>query len=286
MHCRFLPPYLVNELAAGGAARSSGPLTLRLDDELRARRAAPPRKLHARRAAGTGTRIVHTAHQTEQLPGDVVRTDGGPPTHDPAVDEAYESSGQVWDLFQREFRRSSVDGEGTPLSVTVHYGQDYDNAFWDGRQLVFGDGDGEIFERFTKPLDVLAHEFAHGVTQFTAGLNYQGQPGALNESVSDVFAAMTRQRVLAQTAVEADWLIGVGLFADGVQATALRSMLAPGTAYDDPRLGRDRQVGHWSSYVDTEEDSGGVHINSGIPNRAFAEAARAIGGHCWKQPGQ
>ena len=98
------------------------------------------------------------------------------------------------------------------MSITVHYGRDYDNAFWDGTQLVFGDGDGQIFERFTKPMDVMAHEFTHGVTQFTVGLAYQDQPGALNESISDVFASMAKQRMLGQTAAEADWLIAAGLF--------------------------------------------------------------------------
>ena len=85
------------------------------------------------------------------------------------------------------------------VSITVHYGRDYDNAFWDGTQLVFGDGDGQIFDRFTKPMDVMAHEFTHGVTQFTVGLAYQDQPGALNESISDVFASMAKQRLLGQT---------------------------------------------------------------------------------------
>ena len=91
-------------------------------------------------------------------------------------------------MFADQFGRRSVDGNGATLVITVHYGVDYDNAFWDGAQLVFGDGDGVVFDRFTKPADVMAHEFTHGVTQFTAGLIYQDQSGALNESVSDVFA--------------------------------------------------------------------------------------------------
>lgn len=170
--------------------------------------------------------------------------------------------------------------------MTVHYGATYDNAFWDGRQLVFGDGDGVIFERFTKPPDVMAHEFGHGVTQFSANLEYEGQPGALNESVSDVVAAMTKQKTAGQSAADADWLVGVGLFRPGINARALRSMLEPGTAYDDPQLGRDPQVGSVADYVDTEDDNGGVHINSGIPNRAFALAAIALGGFSWERAGR
>ena len=233
-----------------------------------------------------GNRVVYDAHGTETLPGTRVRDADDPATGDAAVDEAHDHAGVAWDLFADVFARPSVDGQGTPLSVTVHYGRDYDNAFWDGTQLVFGDGDGQVFDRFTKPVDVTVHEFTHGVTQFTAGLTYQGQSGALNESVSDVFASMAKQRVLGQTADQADWLIGEGLFLPDVKATALRSMLAPGTAYDDPRLGRDPQVGSMDAYVDTAEDSGGVHINSGIPNRAFALAAQAVGGHSWERPGQ
>jgi Zn-dependent metalloprotease len=229
---------------------------------------------------------VHTANNTELLPGEVVRSNGDPPLGDPAVDEAFDSSGQVWDLFDSQFGRQSIDGRGGTVSITVHYGRDYDNAFWDGTQLVFGDGDGLIFDRFTKPMDVMAHEYTHGVTQFTVGLAYQDQAGALNESISDVFASMAKQHMLGQTAAEADWLIGAGLFMPGINAKALRSLREPGTAYDDPQIGRDLQVGAMADYVVTDTDSGGVHINSGIPNRAFALAALSLGGHSWEKAGQ
>jgi hypothetical protein len=241
--------------------------------------AAPP-------LPGSRSRVVHTANNNETLPGEIVRSDGDLPVGDLAVDEAFNSSGQVLELFESEFGRRSIDGRGGTVSITVHYGRDYDNAFWDGTQLVFGDGDGEIFERFTKPMDVMAHEFTHGVTQFTVGLAYQDQPGALNESISDVFASMAKQRALGQTAAEADWLIGEGLFMPGINAKALRSMKEPGTAYDDPQIGRDLQVGAMADYVHTDDDSGGVHINSGIPNRAFALAALETGGVSWEKAGQ
>jgi len=292
MSCTFVPPYLLRHLAeaADGAVAVQGRSTLQLDRRLREQRTHPPAVLPARRPAtvraAAASRLIHSADGTEDLPGRLARSDGDGPTGDLAVDEAYDSSALVWDLFAEVFDRRSVDGQGTTLSVTVHFGQDYDNAFWDGSQLVFGDGDGQVFERFTKPMDVMAHEFTHGVTQFSAGLVYQGQSGALNESMSDVFAALTKQRSLAQEAGDADWLVGQGLFRPGVNAKALRSMLEPGTAYDDPRLGRDPQVGSMSDYVDTVEDNGGVHLNSGIPNRAFALAALAIGGPSWDKPGR
>jgi Zn-dependent metalloprotease len=289
MCCTFVPPYLLQRVALWAGTRhasASGRETLQVDDRLRTRRESPPGQMAAPPLPGVKKRVVHTANNTESLPGDVVRSNGDPPVGDPAVDEAFDSSGQVWDLFDGQFGRQSIDGRGGTVSITVHYGRDYDNAFWDGTQLVFGDGDGQIFDRFTKPMDVMAHEYTHGVTQFTAGLAYQDQPGALNESISDVFASMAKQLVLGQTAAEADWLIGAGLFMPGINAKALRSMREPGTAYDDPQIGRDLQVGSMSDYVVTDTDNGGVHINSGIPNRAFALAALAIGGHSWEMAGQ
>jgi Thermolysin metallopeptidase, alpha-helical domain/Thermolysin metallopeptidase, catalytic domain len=289
MSCTFVPPYLLQRVARQAGTRhacASGRETLQVDDRLRARREVRPAEMVVPALPGASSRVVHSAGNTETLPGEVVRSDGDPPVGDLAVDESFDSSGQVLDLFQSQFGRRSIDGHGGTVSITVHYGRDYDNAFWDGTQLVFGDGDGQIFERFTKPMDVMAHEFTHGVTQFTIGLAYQDQPGALNESISDVFASMAKQRILGQTAAEADWLIAEGLFKPGINARALRSMKEPGTAYDDPQIGKDLQVGSMADYVHTYEDSGGVHINSGIPNRAFALAALEIGGASWEKPGQ
>ncbi len=120
---------------------------------------------------------------------------------------------------------------------------------------------------------MIAHELTHGVTENTAGLEYHNQSGALNESMSDVFGSLVKQWALRQTAEQADWLIGAEIFTPGIEADALRSLKAPGTAYDNEEFGRDPQPDHMSSSCplpDTEEgDWGGVHINSGIPNKAF-----------------
>ncbi len=229
---------------------------------------------------------VHTAGNREVLPGRPVRTPGTPESGDVAVDEASAGITATLEMFAEGLGRTSYDDAGAMVSITVHYGRDYDNAFWDGTQLVFGDGDGEIFERFTKPVDVLAHEFAHAVTESTAGLVYRGQSGALNESVSDVFAICLKQRLLGQDAASGSWLIGEELFLPAVQARGLRDMAAPGTAYDDPRLGRDPQPDHMDRFVETTDDNGGVHINSGIPNRAFHLAAVALGGTSLEGAGQ
>jgi Zn-dependent metalloprotease len=142
-----------------------------------------------------------------------------------------------------------------------------------------------VFTGFTGSLTVIAHELAHGVTEFSGGLTYAGQSGALNESLSDVFGALTEQHRLGQSAEQASWLIGAGIFTDAVQGRALRSLAEPGSAYDDDVLGRDPQPGHMRDYVVTTSDNGGVHINSGIPNRAFHLVATRLGGYAWERAG-
>jgi Zn-dependent metalloprotease len=214
-----------------------------------------------------------------------VRTEDDPPVDDASANEAFDGLGATFEMLLAAFQRNSLDGLGAGLDATVHYGVDYDNAFWDGERMVFGDGDGEVFQGFTRSISVIGHELGHGVIQHTANLEYQGQPGALNESIADVLGALTEQYTAGQSADQATWLIGAGIFTDEVQGQALRSMIEPGTAYDDDELGKDPQPDHMSDFVQTTEDNGGVHINSGIPNRAFALAARALGGNAWDRAG-
>jgi Zn-dependent metalloprotease len=270
IRCTFIPPWL--------AERVDGPEAAARDEAMRSLRQSLGRTARVELVVAGSAWTVHDAGSTTRLPGTPARSAGEPETGDVAVDEAAAGIEATLAMFVEEWQRSSHDGAGGPVSLTVHYGSRYNNAFWDGSQLVFGDGDGRVFERFTKPVDVLAHEFGHAVVQHTCDLVYEGQPGALNESVADVFASCLKQRLLGQDAADADWLIGEGLFTSSVQARALRDMAAPGTAYDDPELGADPQVGHMDDYVDTTSDNGGVHLNSGIPNRAFQLAAVAIGG--------
>jgi Zn-dependent metalloprotease len=133
---------------------------------------------------------------------------------------------------------------------------------------------------------VIGHELSHGVIESEASLIYANQSGALNESISDVFGVLIKQYVLGQTADEADWLIGADLLTPRIKGVGLRSMAHPGTAYDDPLLGKDPQPDHMREFVITQEDNGGVHINSGIPNRAFYLAAKAFGGFAWEKAGR
>ncbi|MCW2840733.1 MAG: peptidase family protein [Aeromicrobium sp.] len=292
MHHGIVPPYLLRQLseldrddlsAAREAARRA--LTSPLLRHAPRPTAVPEPPTTPVRPTGPD-RTIGDARGTETLPGVTVRAEGDGPTGDVAADEAYDGLGATYALLAEAFDRASIDGAGLPLLATVHYGQQYDNAFWDGEQIVFGDGDGQVFGRFTASLSVIGHELAHGVTQHSADLVYEGQSGALNESVSDVFGALVEQHARGQRADEASWLIGEGLFTDQVEGTALRSMKAPGTAYDDDVLGKDPQPATMDDYVETSDDNGGVHLNSGIPNHAFYLVATALGGHAWDGAGR
>ncbi len=291
--CAIVPPYLLARIAASDhpsfshaadaaqrtllAPRSYRPrtrLTLSIDGDALVAEATP-----------APDRTVSDAQHRTRLPGVAVRREDDPPVADASVNEAFDGLGTTFDLFSQAYGRNSIDGAGLPLRATVHYGRDYDNAFWNGSRMVFGDGDGEIFAGFTGSLSVVAHELAHGVTEHAAGLVYEGQSGALNESLSDVFGALTEQHAHDQTADDASWLIGAGVFTAAVQGDGLRSLRAPGTAYDDDVLGRDPQPAHMRDFVVTDDDNGGVHINSGIPNHAFYLVASALGGRAWERAG-
>ena len=284
--CCVIPPHILRRLADNPEHRDRALRTLATTERLRGRREVLAHFAAVGLATGTERRTIYDAQNQTNLPGQLVRGEGAPDTPDVTVNEAYQYAGNTYDFYMNAYQRNSVDGQGFRLDSTVHYGQEYDNAFWDGQQMVYGDGDQTIFDRFTKCLDVIGHELTHGVTQFTAGLTYQGEPGALNESMSDVFGSLVKQMTLGQTADQADWLIGAGLLMPNIKGVALRSMKDPGTAYDDPVLGKDPQPADMAHYVNTINDHGGVHINSGIPNRAFYLTATQIGGNAWEKAGK
>jgi Zn-dependent metalloprotease len=145
-------------------------------------------------------RSIFDAKNGQNLPGDLVKAEGGGAKKGgTAVDEAYDYSGDTYEFFSKIFERKSIDNKGMRLDSTVHYGENYNNAFWNGNQMVYGDGDGEMFNRFTISLDVIGHELAHGITQYEAALEYQGQPGALSESFSDVLGSLEKQHTLKQS---------------------------------------------------------------------------------------
>src|SRR3989454_11084287 len=238
--CCVVPPHILRRLAERPEHRERALRTLAITERLRGRREVFA-QLVVGLSAGQKRRTIFDAQGQTNLPRGLVRGEGNPPAGDIAVNEAYDFSGSTYDFYLNAYNRNSIDDRGLRLDSTVHYDQQFDNAFWYGRQMVYGDGDRVLFDRFTKCIDVVGHELTHGVTQFTAQLIYQGQSGALNESMSDVFGSLVKQMAAGQTADKADWLIGAGLFMPNVNGVALRSMKDPGTAYDDPQIGKDPQ---------------------------------------------
>jgi Zn-dependent metalloprotease len=292
----IVPPHMLQAIAENGSdeQRSVAIETLRTTAQLRGERRFEPlvRSLEGIESRAGMLRRVFDAQNANTLPGVLVRSEGDAEHTDVAVNEAYDGAGNTYNLFMDVYDRDSIDGEGMDIESVVHYRTGYDNAFWNGRYMVYGDGDEDLpaaqrlFNRFTIAMDVIGHELTHGVTSYTANLYYYEQSGALNESISDVFGILTKQRTLGQSAAESDWVIGAGLFTPNVQGVGIRSMAQPGSAYNDPVLGSDPQPGHMNNYVNTTQDNGGVHINSGIPNRAFYVTALEIGGNAWEKAGR
>ncbi|MDQ3885558.1 MAG: M4 family metallopeptidase [Actinomycetota bacterium] len=292
-HC-LIPDYVLREIArrGGEAEREAALDSLGISATLRsARMQAEARGGLVRLPAAALRppkidRVIRNANGGTDLTAPVVRREGDQDSGDPAVDEAFEHFGSTWSFFFEALARNTIDNAGMTLDGVVHYGRNFDNAFWDGDQMVFGDGSGRLFTRLTQSLSVCAHELGHGVIQFDGPLVYQGQSGALNEHIADAFGVMVHQWKHRQTVTEADWLVGAEILAAGVNGDALRSLKQPGTAYDDDTLGKDPQPAHMDGYVHTADDNGGVHINSGIPNKAFYEIASTLGGNSWDRAGR
>lgn len=221
---------------------------------------------------------VYDCKNTESLPGAPVANPGR--SSDLTARRAFDATTGVVDFYRDCFGRNSIDDAGMTLMSSIHYGVRYDNAFWNGSQMTYGDGDGRIFTDFTKSDDVIGHELTHGVTQFTAGLDYTDEPGALNESVSDVFGAVFHQWRRDQTVAQANWLIGPDVLGPAALArgyTCLRNMADPGS-----RHCLSPQPSRYDDYV----PGGDPHENSGIPNHAFYLAATTIGGRAWEKAGK
>jgi Zn-dependent metalloprotease len=258
-------------------------------------------------------RLIYDAGGSDNLPGRLVRREGDRRSRDPAVNEAYDHSGATYDFYSEVFGRNSLDDAGMTLISSVHAGeadgegyQPMNNAFWNGSQMAYGDGDGLVFGRFTQALDVVAHELTHGVQSFTSNLVYRGESGALNEHFADVFGVLVRQWSQAGAAKrgrrkegastkdrkatsrsERSWLIGAELVVPAATRRAVRDMQHPGTAFvNDPLLGTDPQPAHWKDRYRGTADRGGVHINSGIANRAFVLAAEALDDEPWQTAGR
>jgi Zn-dependent metalloprotease len=284
----ILPPDLLDKLARATeeAVRNAALDTMALDQKFRLTRAEAAGRRGGRtmlpitfaRIGGTKQRTIYDQqHHTTQTPGKVVRAEGQRPVKDAAVNQAYDGLGFTYDFYWQMFQRDSIDSQGMPMLGMVHYGTNYDNAFWDNAgHMFFGDGDGRILTQTTAGIDVIGHELTHGVTQHEANLTYSGMSGALNESMSDVMGIMVKQFALKQTVTTSDWLIGADIVGPALKP-ALRSMKAPGTANS-----HDSQPADMDHFV----PGGDVHVNSGIPNKAFYVVATTLGGRAWDAAGR
>ncbi|WP_075981345.1 M4 family metallopeptidase [Bacillus massilinigeriensis] len=175
-----------------------------------------------------------------------------------AVDAHYHTS-LVYDYLLTNLNWKSWNNKDSLMISSVDYSQKYNNAFWDGERVVFGNGDGVNFLPFSASLDIVAHEWAHGIVQSTSNLRYKGQSGALAESFADTLAVAIEDK---------NWLIGEDIYTPSIPDDALSSLQNP-EFYGQPN--------HMSNYVNTTMDNAGVHTNSGIPNKAFYLFASKIG---------
>lgn len=279
--CHVIPPFILDNMvdSTDATAKSSALTTLAVSNKLLGRRDILERVPIDSPSTNTikADRTIFSAQNAERLPGVIVREEGDLLSDDQDINRAYTKSGYVHEMLKTLFERNSIDGNGLKLDSTVHYGSKYSNAFWDGRQMVYGDGDGKYFGPFTSSLDVVAHEFFHGVIQYEARLVYWDQHGALNESFADIFGVVTKLYTHKLKLSDFNWIIGEDVITDKVNGVGIRSLRDPGSAFDDPVIGKDIQPGHMRDYVITDKDNGGVHINSGIPNRAFYVAVEQLG---------
>lgn len=229
-------------------------------------------------AVGPPAVTVYDCRKGTTLPGTLVPKPGT--SSDATAKQAFNKTTSVAKFYKTLFGRNSIDNAGMSLNSSIHYSVKYNNAFWNGSQMTYGDGDGNIFVDFTKSNDVIAHELTHGVTQHSLGLNYANQAGGLNESMSDVFGTMFRQWEASQTVDKADWLIGKEIMGPGAKArgfTCLRDMSKPAASHC-----LSPQPTKFAQYKDGMDP----HDSSGIPNFAFYKAAMAIGGKSWEKAGK
>ncbi|HEX5050405.1 MAG TPA: M4 family metallopeptidase [Planctomycetota bacterium] len=291
LHC-ILPPYVVDHMAksADPAVRRLAMDTMQAGAAARAMRsvlATMPAMAAIPSVAGKKERRVYDLQNDGMwaLPGKLIREEGEGNVGDPAVNEAYRYAGNVYDFYKKVFARNSLDDLGMALISSVHFGKKHNNAYWNGEQMIYGDGDGQRFVRFTKALDVVAHEFSHGVVTHTCNLVYANESGALNEHFADVMGVLCRQWQNDENAKTADWTVGKDCLGPDVNAVSLRTFLDAKAFEDDPFLGTDQQPKHASGMYTGSDDYGGVHINSGIPNHAFYLTAIELGGKAWTRAG-
>lgn len=221
---------------------------------------------------------VYDCKHTQTLPGTPVPKPKN--SSDASVKRAFNQTTKVAKFYQEVFNRNSIDDHGMTMMSSAHFGEAYNNAMWNGSQMIYGDGDGSIFVDFTKGNDVIGHELTHGVTQHSLQLAYSGDAGGLNESMSDCFGSMFRQWEAKQSVKKADWLIGKDIMGPASKKkgfTCLRDMANPAAKHClAPQPTKYSQI---TPGMDP-------HYSSGPPNLAFYTACMAHGGNSWAEIGQ
>lgn len=288
-HCQFIPDEVLKRLAcdaklsneacenAAYSAQLSGHLRdIRLENKRLAGFVMTRQKLT--KLAENPEVTVFDCRQTQSLPGRQAKD--AATAEDGSVQRTYSETDQLATFLREVFGRNSIDDAGMTLMSSVHYGKNYNNAMWNGLQMIYGDGDSELFLDFTLGTDVIAHELGHGLTQYTLQLEYDDEPGGLNESLSDCFGSMFRQWRLKQKAESADWLIGRDIVGPATLErgfTCLRDMAEPDgkhclapqpTRHEELRPGQE------------------PHSASGPPNLAFCTASKLVGGYSWETVGK
>jgi Zn-dependent metalloprotease len=288
--CFIIPPDVLKKLASdrnlSDRARAAARNTATVSTEMRKLREQALAVTVAASAAARPTRALAKApeitvydckhHQT--LPGALVAKPGT--SKDATAKRTFKETTAVAEFYRAVFKRNSVDDAGMTLLSSVHYGVDYDNAMWNGTQMVYGDGDNALFVDFTLGNDVIGHELTHGVTQHSLQLGYSGDAGGLNESLSDCFGSMFRQWQAKQDSASADWLIGSDILGPDAKKkgyTCLRNMADPA----DKQCIAPQPVKY--SQITKGMDP---HYSSGPPNLAFCLACKGVGGKSWETVGQ
>jgi Zn-dependent metalloprotease len=289
-HCNIIPKDVLDRLAKDAQLsdqqRQALADTADVDTELRKLRTQAGRLTSVTLSLGVAPVTIPAApaitvadcHHGQTLPGTPVANPGN--AADIPTKNAFDETSAVAKFYKTVFGRNSVDDKGMTLGSSVHYGKSYNNAFWNGSRMVYGDGDGNLFLDFTKSNDVIGHELTHGVTQFSLQLAYTNEAGGLNESMSDCFGSMFRQWRNKQDVNAADWLIGADIMGPGAKTrgyTCLRDMAVP-----DGKHCLAPQPTHYRQYKSGMDP----HYSSGIPNLAFCTIAKALGGNSWDVVGK
>ena len=271
-HCHFIPDVVFKEMEKDGYDVEK-PAQEVADKTLRTRRQGLMAFARAMPQVGNNELLVYDSQNTRNTQFKLVRKDGDAPILDDDVNAVFDNGAIVKEYFLNILGWNSIDDNALDLVSNVHYMVKYNNAFWDGEQMIFGDGDGTNFKNFARALDVTAHELTHGVVQYTANLEYRGQSGALNEHFADVFGSAIKQYYLKQNEKTANWLIGELCLSGRFLGKAIRSMKTP----NDEKVVLMPQPDHYTKMAKGPVDNYGVHINSGIPNYAFYLTAIGIG---------